>query len=1145
MRILPPKSGRLLLTMFLLLTLALPGTALADEPVGNVDLPRYPALSPNADKVVFSWRGDLWKAPVDGGHAVRLTSHPQNDLVAAWSPDGSRIAFNSTRDGYLNLYVMNADGTDIQQVTSLDRSCSLTGWSVDEDGKEVLTFHALLEADVYRSHRPYMVSVEGGEPQRLHDAFGSEAAVSPDGSRIVFTRGGYYGGWSRRHYDGAESMNLWLYDRESDDFRALTERRGNDGKARWGGERTILFLSDRANSTVNLFRMSAEEGDKVIAQLTNFRERDIHDFDVSADGDTVVFMRWDRLYRLDLTDPDAAPEPIAITASEDDRDNYELKSIAREISEVALSPDGQVMATIAYGRVYIRNVDDKSPTRLVTPDTHARHRNLTWAPDSTALYFVNDEDGTESIYRAKVELTRSEIREAFTRATDPDAEARADDDEEVEDEPNGRAENDAADDEDADAVDAEGENDVEEAEAIDAGKAAKRWHDAVRFTVEPFVQSEYHDRDPTFSPDGSMLSFRRGRGDLMLKDLESGEIRRLVEGWDARLHWRWSPCSQRIAYAQNDLDFSSNIFIIETDGESDPVNITRHPRNDIQPRWSADGRILAFLSNRTENSYDVWRVYLDRDLESLTGRELDAYYDDAAKAARKRKPLDPSGDAEPMESPRLHLEDAWRRLERITSFPGSEFQLELTPAGDRFIFSADIDGRALYSLKWDGTDRKRLTGNADVQHLTLRGNRAVIVHSSRAGTVSVTGGSVDYTDFSDRLRIDLRAQASQMFLEAANLLGEMFYHNEMKGLDWDDLTDQYHQLAKQTRTAHEFSYVAARFLGELNASHLGVRANDPASPLRESSGRLGTIHERIEVGDDRYGYRITDIVRNSPAALGTMALEIGDVILEIDFKPFGPLDTLETHLKGKVGDEVIVTIERTLENGETRTLQTLITPVSYGAFAQLRYRDWRLRNAELVAELSGGRLGYIHIQGMNQPSLDRYERDLYAAAHGTDGLIIDVRNNGGGWTTDRLLASIMIQPHSYTIPRGAPMDATGHYPQDRLFISRYVNPINMLCNEKSFSNAEIISHAFKTLERGTLVGEQTWGGVISTGGQRLIDGTLVRMPFRGWYLSDGTDMENNGAMPDLHVPQTPEDEVRDHDEQLRIAVEDLLQRLED
>ena len=137
----------------------------------------------------------------------------------------------------------------------------------------------------------------------------------------------------------------------------------------------------------------------------------------------------------------------------------------------------------------------------------------------------------------------------------------------------------------------------------------------------------------------------------------------------------------------------------------------------------------------------------------------------------------------------------------------------------------------------------------------------------------------------------------------------------------------------------------------------------------------------------------------------------------------------------------------------------------------------------------------------------------------------------------------MVQPHAYTIPRGADPSDIGHYPQPRLFIQRYTLPINMLCNEKSFSNAEIVSHAFKTLKRGKLVGQQTYGAVISTGGTGLIDGTWVRLPFRGWYVIGGMDMENNGAIPDIIAPQTPQAESSNEDEQLRAAVDDLMKRL--
>jgi tricorn protease len=222
--------------------------------------------------------------------------------------------------------------------------------------------------------------------------------------------------------------------------------------------------------------------------------------------------------------------------------------------------------------------------------------------------------------------------------------------------------------------------------------------------------------------------------------------------------------------------------------------------------------------------------------------------------------------------------------------------------------------------------------------------------------------------------------------------------------------------------------------------------------------------------------------------------------------------------------------------------------MSSGAERALRYQAETRANLAKVVELSGGRIGYIHIQSMDQASLDRFERDLYAAANGREALIIDVRNNGGGFTADRLLSSIDVREHAYAVPREGDRARKRSYPQDRLFIQRYTMPKAMLCNEKSFSNAEIISHAFKTLGLGPLVGQQTAGGVISTGSESLVDGTTVRMPFRGWYIAGNgptkdKDMEENGAMPDFVVVQTPEDEAKAFDAQLAKAVEELMKKL--
>lgn len=1147
---------------------------------GNIRLPRHPAMSPDGSTITFSWRGDIWLLPFEGGLAKRLTVHPNEDLHSSWSPDGSTIAFTSARDGGRNVFLMNADGSNVRQVTREDNSFSLTGWT--PDGKTVLA-HAAREGDVYRETRPYVIQVDGSNIERLHDAFGSEAVMSPNGRWVAFTRGGAW--WDRRGYRGPDARDIWLYEVESGAFKQITDWAGNDGMAQWAGNNALVFVSDREDNTYNLFRMDlgGDGSPRGVRQLTRFTGEEFADgvwsFDVSRDGRRAVLHAWDGLYALDLRNRNVS-NLLEVRGSEDSNDPFEMMDVSRRVGEAALSPDGKTMAYVAYGEVFVQNIeDDGRPTRRVT-DSHAHDREIAWSPCGTRLYFSSDRDGSFSIHAATVARTRSEVRESFEKATNPeeaeaeaeedaeDAEAANDDEAEGEDDENGD-EGDGEKDSETDD-DSEKEDEVEKPEIPNPGE---RWQDALTFEIETIAAADENLFQPTPSPCGNMLVYRRTRGDLMLHDFRTGETRPLFEHWDGWIGWTWAPDSQHIAYSRNDENFNSEVFIAPIDGSWEPVNLTKHPNRDGLPSFSADGKVLSFVSARINGESDVWMVFLDESLEAMTDWEAEQYFEEASKEAGRREPVetpewlarhmypekfaeydaalaaredDGEHDEEKDEDEEAEsladswsLDDAYLRLRRITSLPGSEWNARLSGGGDRVVFTGNDGGWGLYSVDWRGRDQKRLTNSSSVQHIGLDGKTVVIVQGSQAHTVPIGGGSVDTHSMNARMRVNLAEQNSQKFLEAARFMNDTFYHPTMKDLDWSALVEQYHDLVSHAVTAGEFSDVANRMLGELNASHMGIRPPRDRAENTESNGRLGIDSRKVADG-----FEVTRVLDGGPADKGAMRLMVGDVILEVNGVATVEHATIAAALSGLIGDEVVLTVRRTPENdGEAMDLPLLITPISYGAEVNLRYDQWQYDNARKVHELSDGRIGYLHIRAMSGGALIDFERDLFAAGEGRDGLLVDVRNNGGGSTADRVLASLMVRPHAYTISRGDVSGRTDAYPQDRLFIQRYIRPVNMLCNQKSFSNAEIVSHAFKTLGRGTLVGYQTNGGVISTGGMSLIDGTTVRMPFRGWFLPDGTDMENNGAMPDIVVPQTPEDEVAGRDRQLEAAVEDLLKRL--
>ena len=1209
-------------------------------------MPRYPALSPDGSTVVFTWRGDLWRAPTAGGAATRLTANPANETRSGFTPDGARIVFESDREGVKNLWSMATDGSDLRQITEIDAPFALASVGMLE-GKPVAFIDTTVEGDLYRSSRPYVVSIEGGTPVRLHDAFGGAANASSDGARVLFERGG--SGWSRRGYNGPDNRNVWIFDVAAKSFAPLTKYDGNDGLPRFISADEYVYISDRGTGTLNLFR--AKVGDALDAgkRLTDFDGADIHGLAVSADGKTAVFGVLGDLWRIDLSKDGASPEKLAFTAAADTLADREFKQVGRAPSEIALSPDGKTMAFVADGDVFVRATEDKAPTRRVT-EGEGRERDIAWSADGLTLYFASDmDDGAEgsgdSLFAAKVAETRSEARERGKlkkpEATKPEVAKPETKPEAAKPETNPepaaaivapKADLPAAapaTNTPATAAQEEKKPDAKpgekkEAEKKDPKLDSGRWADAVRFDVTPLVAGPHNDRRPVASPDGKALFFMRDLADLARLDLASGEVKVIHPGWDDETEVVFSPDGTLIALAEHDQDFNKDIWILAADGSKPAVNVTRHPDNDGSPRFSADNRMLAFTSERTNEEFDVWVVMLDRDLEGYSARDLEQYFKDAAEAQKKRKPLeakastsneakaDPTTDPaqvaalaaatepatevatakseptpakDPFEG--LELDDAYLRMRRVTSLPGDEVNLEILPTGERIVFvGTEGKDRGIFSVKWDGSEQKKVAPGAAIVGLNFAGDRIVALGAGGAQTIGLTGDAKSF-DISATSEVELAKRNAQKLEEVSRIMGGKFYKSPAeKGLDWPALTERYRDLASRARTADEFDFIANMFIGHLDASHLGVRSAESgngsaAAPSRRAQGRLGVA--TVEADGGR---RVVGVLPDSPAALANPRIEVGDTITAIDFEKVDATKPLETTLAGKIGQEVFVTFTRpqaakaeeaakpaeeskpadaaaTVEVAAVEVAEIVDAPAAPAAPATpaitelaavivpmgsmeeraLRYRDEVLENARKVHELSGGRIGYLHIQSMDQASLDRFERDLYAAAAGRDALLVDVRNNGGGFTADRLLSSIDVRPHAYAIPREGDLSRKTSYPQDRLFIQRYTLPMAMLCNEKSFSNAEITSHAFKTLGRGPLVGQQTAGGVISTGSESLVDGTTVRMPFRGWYLPDGTDMEENGAMPDFVVVQTPEDESREFDAQLSKAVEELMKKL--
>ncbi|MGA7838018.1 MAG: S41 family peptidase, partial [Ignavibacteriaceae bacterium] len=485
--------------------------------------------------------------------------------------------------------------------------------------------------------------------------------------------------------------------------------------------------------------------------------------------------------------------------------------------------------------------------------------------------------------------------------------------------------------------------------------------------------------------------------------------------------------------------------------------------------------------------------------------------------------------------------------------PGNESDLAISKDGETFYFVSNRNSNQsfkaeqdLHSVKWDGTKMEAITqGNARPYAVSIDPDGKFLYlfkPRGRFSRINIKTSKEERLPYAAEMKIDYPTERKQIFEEAWRTLNNGFYDPAFHGKDWDALKKKYEPWAIKASTQDDFRYIFNFMLGELNSSHQGMYGSDRAETQKETTGLLG-----IEVVPEDDGIKVTHVIPGSPADRVESKLNAGDIINAIDGNKIDENTNYNALLINKNNKRTLLSV--TDKNGKSN--EVVIRPAS--SLRSELYEEWVEEHRKLTDKYSNGRLGYIHIQGMNWSSFERFERELTASGLGKEGLVIDVRYNGGGWTTDYLMTVLTYRQHAYTIPRGAAKNLNkeqkkfvDYYPLgERLPFAAWTKPSVAMCNANSYSNAEIFSHAYKTLGIGKLVGEPTFGAVISTGGRGLIDGSFVRLPFRGWYVkATEKNMEWGPAVPDVIVKQAPDARAKGEDQQLKTAVNVLLKQMD-
>jgi len=660
---------------------------------------------------------------------------------------------------------------------------------------------------------------------------------------------------------------------------------------------------------------------------------------------------------------------------------------------------------------------------------------------------------------------------------------------------------------------------------------------SMRTKTTQLAASAAEEQLPQWSPDGKKIAYLVDRGDLWVMDADGSNKRLLAEG-PFIYSFDWSPDSKWITFCREGAAWTTNIYVVSLKDASQH-NITKSARYNVDPHWSKDGKKIVFISTRAGNlqgwnCFDVWHVILSREDEEKY-KERKREPEEKDNAARGQNEEDSKKEKKKKVKIRIDLEDIHRRAMRITRAEGSERNLAVSHDGKRYAFVSNALGKNdVFVIDEYGKKLRRITRSGRRVRQILWGpkdKKLYILHND--GSIvcaSADGSGAKPVAYTAKMQIDHDAERLQMFNEAWRALNTFFYDPNFHGVDWASVREKYLPLVRACATQREFELVLLQMIGELKASHLG--AWGPRDPKFEETGRLGLRFDPEWEGE---GLRVKEVIKDGPCDKPDAKVRKGEIILQIDGKKVGNTTNYFGLLRGKVGEKVELLVAKRPIGKKRRVI---VTPCSRSELCKKVYRIWVDSRKAIVDKLSNGRIGYIHIRGMDMRSFREFLRELVTEVADKEALIVDVRYNRGGWTHDKLL-SILGRPVYFCFrERGGKIRVT----QPRF---HWTKPAVTLTNEYSFSDAEIFPYSFRKLGIGKLIGVPTAGGVISTGGIRLLNGTWFRVPSGGCYTLDGKNLENLGIKPDIYVENSPEEDFSTtSDTQLRKAVETLLKQIE-
>ncbi|MBU1024072.1 PDZ domain-containing protein, partial [bacterium] len=1010
------------------------------------------------------YQGDLWSVDSKGGMANRLTYHDAYDARSRFSPDGSKIAFNSTRFGNWDIFVMPSDGSrQPERITQSSTHELLQFWFPDSNNLLITSPGPMWRYNLSTQDMNGGMSIPLFED--LHDH--NYAVITKDGGTIYYLRAcGWLNSW-RTGYKGSADHDIWSYDTRTKEHKVIYEDNRNQQYLRLGHDGTYLIFADYVEQgSSNVARLDLNT--KKLTYLTNFDDDTVRQPAIDDKG-VIVFEYMNDLWRME---PGKKPSKLTIFASAEDKTNQQKMNILTgNVSDVSVSPDNSLVAVDVDGDIVAYRVDGEVDNEGInlTDTSDKWETEPIFSSDGKSVYYLKDSGNGNSLIRQNL----------LTMETDV----------------------------------------------------------LIKDDVIHYLQNV---------PTTDLLSFVRESGEIVVFDPEKKSTEQI--GYHIcytcgyMFPMMWSPDGRYLAVADN-LAWATEIYIIDRESKEE-WNISNYYASDNNPGFSPDGKWFAY-STYKDNRAVVQMIELDPKADVKTTvliAEEEKVPEESAKPAAEpgtEEPATVPATVPTEEEKKIEVKINFDRIDertRIVSMStGYNTPLGFTHDGE-WLFYRHTEYTANYVPTKDElwkvpTDIKSkevpLNLGPAVDALVYTADSIYAISKGMVFTFSAAGMG-EPLPFAAKQNLNRDSQVQLAYLLVGQTLKESFYDKKMHGVDFEKLRKKYLPMIKDARTPEDIAAIMNRLNGELNASHLGAYGPSSFTGQPDDTATLGIEWDRVYSGP---GLKVRRIHKDGPADKPDIEIAPGDIVLQIDGNLVDIHHDPSPWLNNKADTVIALTVKSESENREVK-----IRAESGSAYYEGNYKTWVEENRKLVDKLSGGRLGYVHIQQMVDSSLALFEKEYYNLTREKEGVVIDVRFNPGGRIHEELIDILDRRLFGYSTLRGW----SDYLPQPYTYNR---TPSILVVNQACTSDSEIFPWAYKTLGLGKLVGMETYGCVIGTTGKMLPGGYVMGLPCEGWFRDDFKNLENEGVKPDIEVPWPPDSYSKNSEPQLERAVEELLKEI--